>query len=88
MYCLAGWLARGVTHRLNSKFNTTRSALLLQPHYLPVHNPPCLLVPFHPTRSWVEGTALLHDLHQQEAGESLATALQHGTYSKASPFVC
>ena len=36
------------------------------------------------TRRWAEGCAALHDLHQLEAGETLGTALEHGTYSKVS----
>ncbi|KAL4447959.1 hypothetical protein ABPG75_005178 [Micractinium tetrahymenae] len=39
-------------------------------------------------RKWVEGCCALHELHQQEAGETLGTALQHGTYSKASQGGC
>ena len=33
------------------------------------------------------GCATLHEQHQQEAGETLGTALQHGTYSKVAEFV-
>jgi N-terminal acetyltransferase B complex non-catalytic subunit len=35
----------------------------------------------------VGGCATLHEQHQQEAGEILGTALQHGTYSKVPEFV-
>jgi hypothetical protein len=38
--------------------------------------------PFLLLRSWWEGLFLLHEGHQAEAGESLCTALDHGTYSK------